>query len=119
MAFKTEELVAAIDSRDAAMFGSMLDDEVVFQFGNFPPSKGKKATVEVVDNFFNAIGGIKHDVLDEIKADDVIINHGNVTYTRKDGSDLKVPYSTMFYMNGDKIKDYYIFVDNSALFAPQ
>ena len=41
---------------------------------------------------------------------------GNVTYTRLDGSTLSVDFSNTFRLNGNKIKDYLIFIDNSDLY---
>ena len=43
--------------------------------------------------------------------------HGRVTYTRQDRSNLDVPFANVFRYEDGLIRDYLIFVDNSALFA--
>jgi hypothetical protein len=40
-----------------------------------------------------------------------------VTYTRHDGSILTVPFADVFLMAGDKVRDYRVYMDASALYA--
>ena len=40
-----------------------------------------------------------------------------VTYTRKDGRKVAVPCVNVFGMEGDKIRDYKIFIDVSPVYA--
>jgi hypothetical protein len=42
---------------------------------------------------------------------------GLVTYTRLDGSQVIVPFVNVFYLRGDKIARYLIYIDNGPLFA--
>ncbi len=42
---------------------------------------------------------------------------GLVTYTRLDGSQVTIPFVNVFYLRGDKIARYLIYIDNGPLFA--
>jgi hypothetical protein len=55
-------------------------------------------------------------VPDAWQAEDAVICRGEVTYIRHDGSTLTVPFANVFRMDGDKVRDYRIYMDASALF---
>ena len=40
-----------------------------------------------------------------------------MTYTRKDGSTLTVPFVNVFYLRDGKVARYLIHIDNSGLFS--
>ena len=42
---------------------------------------------------------------------------GLVTYTRLDGSQVAIPFVNVFYLRGDQIARYLIYIDNGPLFA--
>ncbi len=42
---------------------------------------------------------------------------GSCTYTRLDGSQVTIPFVNVFYLQGDKIARYLIYIDNGPLFA--
>jgi hypothetical protein len=49
---------------------------------------------------------------------DVHIVESEVTYTRKDGTQTQpLPATSTLRMNGDRIRDYRVFMDISPLFA--
>lgn len=112
-----DELFSAIDAMDADRFAGFLAPECSFRFGNLPPVEGRAAVREFVAGFFGALGGIRHELVERIEAPDRIAMHGFVTYVRKDGSTLKVPFANVFRMEAGLVRDYLIFTDNSALFA--
>jgi hypothetical protein len=51
----------------------------------------------------------------QITVRDTVVIHGAVTYTRHDGRELTVPFADISSMEGEKIKDYLIFIDNTKL----
>ena len=112
-----KNLFAAIDASDAEAFASHLADDVQFRFGNAPAVSGKDATRDAVAGFFGSIASLKHDVAAVDTSAETIYSHGFVTYTRHDGSTLRVPFCNVFNMNGDLIKDYLIFADLSLLYS--
>jgi ketosteroid isomerase-like protein len=50
--------------------------------------------------------------------DDRAFCNGFVTYVRKDGSELTVPWSTVSRFEDGKLAEYLAYVDASKLFAP-
>ncbi len=112
-----DELFAAIDAMDADRFAAFLAPDCTFRFGNLPAVEGRDAVRGFVAGFFDALGGIRHELVDRIEAPGRVAMHGFVTYTRKDGSTLRVPFANLFRTEGGQVRDYLIFIDNGALFA--
>jgi len=115
---KIEALFNDIDKMDADKFALYLDEDVSFRFGNAPVVKGKEAVRQAVYNFFKAIKGIRHKKLRIWVHSDSVLYQGEVTYTRHDDSEVTLPYLNVFFLSGDKIKDYLIYIDINPLFAP-
>lgn len=108
-------LFATIDSRDTQGFVRNLTDDAVFRFGNADPVHGAAAIGDAVGQFFEAIDGLQHNVLESWSLGDVVICHGTVAYTRRDGSSLSVPFADLFKLVDGRIREYLIFIDISAL----
>ena len=110
-----EKMFRAIDTCDAAAFTPFLTEDVSFRFGNIPAVKGNAAVGAFVQGFFGTLGGLRHQVNDVIVANDVVVAEGHVTYTRKDGSTLQVPFANVMRTRGEQVHDYLIFIDTSKL----
>lgn len=110
------EIFKAIDTFDEEKFVSFMTDDAAFRFGNIPAVEGKENIKNFVGQFFKSIKAIKHDQLEIWDTDGVKLMNGRVTYTRHDDSQLSVFFANTFKMQGDKIKDYLIFVDTSELY---
>jgi ketosteroid isomerase-like protein len=110
-------LFQAIDSKDTETFVSFLSDDSVFRFGNMPPVEGKDNIRQFLNNWFPTIRSVSHDQIEIWEPDGVKIMNGRVTYTRHSGSKLSVHFANTFKMRGDEIREYYIFVDTSQLYA--
>jgi ketosteroid isomerase-like protein len=115
---KIEALFNTIDEMDAVRFAEYLTEDGVFKFGNFPPAEGREAIIGAVDNFFKSIKALKHKYLNMWVHPDTVIYRGEVTYTRHDGSQITLPYLNVFGMDGEKIKDYQIYIDINPLYNP-
>lgn len=113
----TDRLFAAIDARDAQAFAAFLADDAEFRFGNAPPVRGREAIEAYVGAFFEALGGVSHRVEALWVSDQKLTCHGEVTYQRRDGSALTVPFANVFYLAEGRVARYLVFIDNSALFA--
>ena len=113
-----EELFRGIDRKDTDAFMVFLSESPVFQFGNAPPVRGRDEVRAAVAGFFEAIAGIEHRLAGSWQIGDAAFSHGRVTYRRHDGSQLEVPFATVFGLEGDVIREYLIYADTSALFAP-
>lgn len=114
---KILELFRTIDEMDAEKFVTFLTDDAQFRFGNAPAVQGKSAVKEAVAGFFSSIKGICHKNVNLWVISDSVLYEGEVTYTRHDGSTLTIPFINKFGMAGDKIKEYYIYVDITPLYA--
>lgn len=110
------ELFSAIDKRDADGFAQHLHEDVRFVFGNAPALQGKAATKEVIAGFFESIAGIAHQLHGTVRSGDTVVCRGRVTYTRKDGSRLEIPFANFFELVDGKIRNYEIYADTSALY---
>lgn len=110
-------LFGAIDARNADAFVSFLTDDGVFQFGNGPAVRGKAAVHALVAGFFASIDGCAHRLVRLWNDDEHVAMQGEVTYTRKDGRLVVVPFVNVLRMRGDAIGEYLIHIDNTPLFA--
>ncbi|ANB73017.1 hypothetical protein AYM40_12065 [Paraburkholderia phytofirmans OLGA172] len=107
----------AVDSMDETRLASFLTENCTFVFGNSEPVIGRAAAAEHSKRFLETIAGIKHEVINAWSVDGRIISQVTVAYTRKDGKQMSFPAATIWRMEGSKIADYRIYVDNSPLFA--
>lgn len=111
-------IFSAIDRKDTARFAQFLAPDCVFRFGNGEPVAGRDAVAAAVEEFFGAIAGLSHRLVDHWRVEAGAVCHGTVRYTRHDGSELEVPFSNVFYLSDEGlIRQYLIFADNSALFS--
>lgn len=113
----TPALFASIDAKDTARFQTFLTDDARFRFGNLPEAVGRDAIGAAVDGFFASIAACRHDVKNVWAPPGHVICQGEVTYTRHDASRLTVPFVNVFAMDGERIRDYLIYIDASALYS--
>ena len=111
-------LFASIDRMDAAAFAGHLAPEARFAFGNAPPVTGREAIGQAVAGFFAALGGLRHAIERHWSCGDTLICHGTVTYRRKDGSEVALPFANVMTLAGGLATDYRIYADLTPLFAP-
>lgn len=114
----THDLFRAIDRMDSPAFAGFLAEDAVFRFGNMPEVKGRGAITTAVEQFFSSIRGLRHRILHAWEQGSHVIVQGEVTYTRKDGKIVTVPFANIFWTVDGKVQEYLIYVDVSPLFAP-
>jgi ketosteroid isomerase-like protein len=110
-------LFAAIDSRDAPRFIEFLTEDATFRFGNQPTLQSKSVIHAAVVGFFGSIKACRHEVMAHWRHPDSVVCHGWVTYTRTDNRQVTVPFANVMLMRGERIREYYIFVDITPLYA--
>jgi hypothetical protein len=110
------ELFKAIDAKDSKTFTSFLSPDCRFRFGNMPEVVGSEDIESFVGGFFESIAALSHRIDQRFELPGNLICHGEVTYTRHDGSTLSVPFSNIFGLDEFGIRDYLIFADTSALY---
>ncbi len=64
----------------------------------------------------DSIASISHEIRDTWNVPDGVICHGQVSYVRKDGSVLSVPFANVLKMGSQHIDKYLIFADTSMLY---
>ena len=112
-----ERVFALVDAGDAPAFADLLTPDARFRFGNAPVMVGREAIRAAVAGFFSAIVSSRHQLLGTWNGPATAVCEGEVTYTRRDGSAVSVPFANVFELRGDKIAAYRIYIDNSSLFA--
>ncbi len=112
-----EKLFKTIDAKDAEGFAEFLTEDAVFRFGNGEPARGKKAVRDAVAGFFAGVKSLRHTVRESWSHPDAVVMHGEVTYTRHDGSQLSVPFANVFKLDGRLVREYLVFADASKLWA--
>lgn len=108
-------LFETIDRLDVEGFLTFLSPTCNFQFGNMPPVVGTAEIKQTIQSFFESIDGMSHEIIDAWEIGDTTICQGHVTYTRKDKSNLRVPFANILYRKSGSITDYLIFADVSKL----
>lgn len=111
-------LFATIDAGDAARFVDFLTPDAKFRLGNSPSITGTTAILAAVSGFFAAITSSRHELLGTWRGTMTAVCEGEVTYTRHDGSVLRVPFVNVFDLCGERIAAYRLYIDNSALLNP-
>jgi uncharacterized protein (TIGR02246 family) len=111
-----EPLFQAIDAMDAEKFASFLADDGVFRFGNGPAAEGREAIRQAVAQFFGSVHALRHRLLGVWSLPDVVFCEGEVTYTRKDRSEVTLPFFNVFKMQGGKVREYSIYADVTPLY---
>lgn len=102
-----EELFAQIDRLDVKVFDAFTENGS-FQLGNNPPVTGRASIHAFMGGFFGAIGGIKHELSGCWTVDERSFCEGKVSYVRKDGSELTVPWATVSRFDGGKLAEHKI-----------
>ena len=114
----THKLFKTIDAKDANGFVSYLTEKAQLRFGNGPVVTGREKIRETIAGFFSSIKALKHVILETWTYSDVVILKGEVTYTRKDGSQITLPFMNLYRMKGNLINQYLVYVDLSPLYSP-
>ena len=117
VADRLPSLFAAIDAKDTDAFLASLTEDATFRFGSGPLLSGHAAIREGVDAFFASIRGSKHLLKNVLEKESTLVCEGEVTYLRKDGSDVTVPFTDVFELDGDRIAEYKIYIDMAPLYA--
>jgi limonene-1,2-epoxide hydrolase len=110
-------LFAAIDAQDGAAFVGYLTDDAVFRFGSASAVQGRSAVQAAVEGFFDSIAGLSHRIHKTLRHADTLVCEGEVTYTRRDGSTITIPFANVFEYDGDLIAKYKIYIDIGPLYS--
>ncbi len=112
-----DDLFDTIDSMDAEGFSAFITDNCSFRFGNLPTVQGKENITGFVQQFFESLHAVNHEIRQSWKTEDGIVCHGMVTYIRHDQFSLTVPFCNVVSIREEGIYEYLIFADTSLLYA--
>ena len=110
-------LFDSVDARDTPRFLGFLSPDAEFRFGSAPAAKGREQIGVAVDGFFSTIAGCSHHLANTWAGDGTIACEGEVTYRRRDGSEITLPFANVFEMTGHLIGRYKIYIDIAPLYA--
>ncbi len=111
-------LFSTIDTRNPAGICTYLSEDVAFTFGNSPVINGHEAVIAALEEFFEYVIDIEHEIIGTWHTDNTWIVETRVRYQDKFERTFKFPACNIMVHDNDKICDYRIFVDNSAMFVP-
>jgi len=110
-----EKLYQSIDAKDLDYLHNILADNVRFRIGRNDAIQGIEAALAANRGFFASIDTMQHRIDQVWSQQGNVICHGQVNYVRLDGSEYSAPFATILKMQGEKIKDYLVYADVSAL----
>jgi ketosteroid isomerase-like protein len=110
------DMYRTIDSMDTNGLVNLMTEDAIFRFANLPAVEGKQNIAAFLRGFFQSIKAISHSALEYWNTGNVWFVSGQVSYTRLDNSVLQVPFAVLLKMEAEFIKEFLIFVDNSALY---
>lgn len=111
-----EGLFRTIDAKDYEGFVGFLTDDATFKMGNMPPMIGKPTIRQGIEAFFGSIKALSHTGISSWAVDNTVIMKGTVTYTRHNDTQLSVGFCNIFEMDGERIRNYAVFIDSSELY---
>jgi len=112
-----KKLFASIDAMDTESFLGFIAPDATFRFGSSPAVKGHAEIRASVEGFFASFAALKHDLQRLVADGNAVVCEGEVTYTRHDGSNIKLPFVNVFEVNNGLITLYRIYIDIGPLFA--
>jgi ketosteroid isomerase-like protein len=110
-------LFTAIDAKDTSSFLEYLTDDALFRFGSAPAARGKGEISAALDGFFSSIKGLTHSLGNVLENESTIVCEGEVAYQRMDDSEVTLPFTNVFEVNGALVSHYKIYIDIAPLYA--
>jgi ketosteroid isomerase-like protein len=111
------QVLASVDGKDADTFSSYLTDDAVFRYGSQEPVKGRRAVRDYVAGFFGTVSALEHRVVETWEGEGSLVCRGEVTYTQLDGAQVTVPFTNVLKLEGDRVRDYLVYIDPTPLMA--
>lgn len=107
-----------VDTLDADAIAAYFTDDGKFRFSNQPPAVGKQAVRDSLAQFFDTIEAMHHEKAGLWLGDDgnSAVWETDVTYTRKDGTQVTLPCASILRSRADKIYDFRMNMDISPVY---
>ena len=112
-------MFADIERLDARAWAAHLAPDAVMRLGNAEPVCGRDRCRQAMAAFYERIGGLQHDTIEQWEHGEAVIVEASVTYTRTDGTDVTVPAVTIYRTDADNlISDYRVYTDFGPVLSP-
>jgi ketosteroid isomerase-like protein len=112
------DMFAAADSRDIPKFLRFVTDDVAFRFANAPTVHGHAQVTEGLTALFQMVKKLRHTIVGVHHFGDVwaaeTVTHLEDGY----GRSFSCPACNLMIPRGDRVADYRVFIDISAMFLP-
>ena len=103
-----------VDRIDAAEYVSYFTEDGQVVFGNQPPISGKADIQKSMQQFYNSLSAMHHQIESLWALADTVISQAIAHYTRQDGKTVDLPVVTVINLLGDKVQFY---MDINPLYA--
>ena len=114
----TRNVFATVDSMDVDTITPLFAADSRVVFGNGQPLVGIDEIRTGITAFFDAIAGLRHEIVNEWNLGDDAIIEFKVTYDRKDGQQVTIPCVTIFHTDAaGKIDAYRVYFDVAPIYA--
>lgn len=107
-----------VDTLDADAIAANFANDGKFRFSNQPPAEGKQAVRDSLAQFFETIQAMHHENTGLWLGDDgnSAVWEADVTYTRKNGTQVILPCASILRSRNDKIYDFRMNMDISPVY---
>jgi len=106
-----------VDHFKAREFSELFSENAAWTFANNPPMRGREAIRQNAELIFSQLDGIWHHLVSFSAQDRSLFTEGRVTYLRKDGKKIELPFSTVtFFDDRQLIQEYRTYIDPSPLY---
>lgn len=86
-----------------------------FRFANNPPAQGKAAINQLLADFYANLQAISHRNVGLWLGDNSAVFEAEVTFTRKDNSQIMLPCASILRRRGTKVYDFRMVMDVSPV----
>lgn len=113
-----ETLFASMKAGDWSTFRTCLTDDVVYRVGSTEPMHGIDAVVDFLQSLYTQIKMLDPDIHQILEPENQVIFEFETHYLRlKDNKQVDFACTDVLRMDGDKIKDWRVYVDLSPMYA--
>jgi hypothetical protein len=109
----------AVDKMDSNLYRTFLAQHCNLMFGNNPAVTGRDEVIAGIQQFWNQINGLDHNLIAVFGNDFHLSMESVIDYTRKDGNMVAIPCVTVIERETTgEARSLKIFIDTTPIFHP-
>ena len=109
------EMFAALDRGGVPALFPYLHEDVTWRFASYPAGTGRESFAAGWAAMSGRVKALAHEVHAVWSEGDAVFCHGDVSYHLTDGPTVTVPFANVFRLGDERIREYLIYVDASAV----